>query len=70
MIPVISIVLAIGLPTFALWKNGKKPIRHPYLFSIGSFSFCSIAMIIELFTVKRRVLAGDIVELRIQLMLW
>lgn len=34
MIPVISIVLAIGLPTFALWKNGKKPIRHPYLFSI------------------------------------
>lgn len=59
MIPVISIVLAIGLPAFALWRNEKASLSRPYLFSIASFAFCSAAVIQELFTVKRRALSGD-----------
>ena len=50
MIPIISIVVAIGIPAFAIWKNGKKPLKRPYLFSVISFTFCTIAAIMELFT--------------------
>ena len=59
MIPVISIVVALGLPAYALWRNEKAPIGRPYLFSTASFVFCAAAVIQELFTVKRRALAGD-----------
>ncbi len=54
MIQVMSMVFAIGLPSFALWRNGKKPINRSYLFSIASFVFCAAAVIMELYTVKRR----------------
>lgn len=60
MIPIISIIFAVGLPAVALWQNGKKYLQRPYLFSVGSFAFCAIAAIAELFTIKRRVFAGDI----------
>ncbi len=60
MIPIISIVVAIGIPAFAIWKNGKKPLKRPYLFSVISFTFCTRAAIMELFTIKARVTAGDI----------
>ncbi len=60
MVPIISASIAVLLPVIALWLNGKRPLRRPYLFSSGSFVFCSIAMLEELFTVKRRALAGDI----------
>ena len=52
MIPIISIVVAIGIPAFAIWKNGKKPLKRPYLFSVISFTFCTIAAIMELFTIN------------------
>ena len=60
MIPIVSIIFAIGIPAFAIWKNGKTPLKRPYLFSIGSFTFCATAAIMELFTIKERVTAGDI----------
>jgi len=61
MIPIVSIFLALGLPAYALRRSGKSnPLRHPYLFSAGSFFFCGIAMIEELLAVRRRVLAGDV----------
>ena len=60
MVPIVSIVLAIGLPVFALWKHGKGSIRRPYLFSVGSFTCCAGAMITELLTVRSRLFAGDI----------
>lgn len=60
MVPIISILFAIGIPVFTIWKNGKKRLKRPYLFSIGSFTFCAIAAIMELFTIKSRVTAGDI----------
>ena len=60
MVPIISIVLALGLPVFALWKHGKGFIQRPYLFSVGSFICCAGAMIMELLTVRKRLFAGDI----------
>jgi len=60
MIPVFSSLLAVGLPVFALWKHGKTPLKHPYIFSIGSFAFCAFAMIAEILTIQRRLFAGDI----------
>ena len=47
MIPIIPIIFAIGIPAFAIWKNGKEPLKRPYLFSIVSFTFCAIAAIME-----------------------
>ena len=60
MVPIVSILFALGLPVFALWKNGRGSLRRPYLFSIGSFMFCAIAAIMELLTIKKRMTAGDI----------
>lgn len=61
MVPLIHIVFAIGLPAFALWKRGKQsPLKRPYLFSIASFIFCSMGIIAEIQTIKRRLFAGDI----------
>ena len=59
MVPIISIILTIGLPAIALWKNKKAPLQRPYLFSVGSFIFCIAAAIAELFTVKSKLLAGQ-----------
>lgn len=60
MTPIISIVFAIGIPVFAIWKNEKKRLKRPYLFSIVSFTFCAMAAIMELFMIKSRMTAGDI----------
>jgi len=61
MIPIVSIFLALGLPAYALRRSGKpNPLKHPYLFTAGSFFFCGVAMIEELLTVRRRVSAGDV----------
>ena len=56
----ISIVLAVSLPIIAFIKNGKNSLQRPWLFSVGSFAFCVIAAISELFAIKNRLLAGDI----------
>jgi len=61
MIPVFSILLALGLPILGLRRAIKgQLLRHTYLFSIGSFIFCAVAIIMELYTIKRRLLSGDI----------
>lgn len=61
MIPVISIFFAIALPLFAVIKNRRNtPFMSPYLFSIASFVFCAAGIIAEIFTIKRRLFAGDI----------
>ena len=61
MIPVGFIIVMIALPVYALWRTGKdRPLRHPYLFSVGSFLCCGGAMLQELYTIKRRLTAGDI----------
>lgn len=61
MIPVFSIILALGLPLFAIQKYRRNaPMKRPYLFSVASFAFCAVGIIAEIFTIKRRLLAGDI----------
>lgn len=61
MIPLISIIISMALPIFVLSRErGQKHLRHPYMFSVVSFSFCTIAAIGELFVVKKRLLSGDI----------
>ena len=59
MIPIFSAAMALGLPLFALYREGKKPLRCPYLFSLFSLLFCAAAELGELFVIKRRVLAHD-----------
>ncbi len=61
IIPVFSILLAWGLPILAMREFIKTQRLHrAYLFSIGSFVFCAAAIVMELYTIKRRLLSGDI----------
>ena len=61
MIPIGFIFVMIALPVYVVWRTGKdRPLRHPYLFSVGSFLCCGGAMLRELYTIKRRLTAGDI----------
>lgn len=60
MVPVFSIIVTLMLPAVVIWKSGKKPLRKPYLFSVGSFAFCGIALLQEILTIKRRLWAGDL----------
>lgn len=61
MIPVFSILLALGFPILAMrnFVKGHR-LRHTYLFSIASFVCCAVAIVMELYTIKRRLLSGDI----------
>ena len=61
MVPLFSILAALGLPLFALARTGKGSApRHGYLLSVVSFAFCAAGMLLQLYTVKRRLLAGDL----------
>ncbi len=61
MIPVFSILLALGFPILAMREFIKAHrLRRTYLFSIGSFVFCAVAIVMELYTIKHRLLSGDI----------
>lgn len=61
MIPVFSILFSFALPIFAMAKYRRdRPLKRPYFFSVASFVFCSVGIIAEIFTIKRRLLTGDI----------
>ena len=60
MIPVFSIFLSLGLPLFALLQHGKRPVKRPYIYSCISFLSCACGLMAEIFTIKRRLFAGDI----------
>ena len=61
MLPVVSILLSLGFPVFALCRQGKgMPVRRPYLYSCVSFVSCSCGILAEILTIKRRLFAGDI----------
>ena len=60
MIPLFAIIITISLPIFVIIRNKKVPVRRPYIFSIGSFTFCTIGAIQELKTIKIRMVSSDI----------
>ena len=61
MIPFVQIILAIALPSFAIWTSSRSnPVKHPYIYSIGSFVCCAWGIIAELTTIKQRLFSGDI----------
>ena len=60
MVPIVSIILALSLPVYAMHRQEKKPLKRPYLFSVGSFVCCGWGIIEELFCVRQRLFAGDI----------
>lgn len=60
MIPVVSILLCLGLPVFGLWRLSRGKMRRLWLIPAGSMLFCGTAMIQELYTVRRRLFAGDV----------
>lgn len=61
MIPIGSILVALGLPVYGLWRNQTDhPLKQTFLVSISSFLFCCMAIMMEIHTIKRRLFAGDI----------
>lgn len=60
MLPLASILLCLGLPALGLWQISRGRLRRPWLYTIGSFVFCGTGMLAELYTVRRRLFAGDV----------
>lgn len=52
-------LLAVALPLIAIFLRGKKCIRNPWLFSVGSFLCFAVVCMDELFTIRRRTFNGD-----------
>ncbi|MBQ3010042.1 MAG: hypothetical protein IJD81_02495 [Oscillospiraceae bacterium] len=60
MVPVITPILAILLPVIVLYRsNHDRPVRHAYLYSVGSFASALTAVCLEILTIRQRVLSGD-----------
>lgn len=63
MLPILTPLLAVFLPWGALiWmrKRPERPLRRPWLFSLGSFAACCAAICLELRTLGLRAEHGDI----------
>ncbi len=61
MIPIASIFIMIALPAFVLYRNGRNsPVKRPYIYSCGSFAFCTWGIISQIITIKNRLFSGDI----------
>jgi len=61
MVPVLYTVLSIAFPAILIIKyNKNKSVKRPYMYSVSSFGFMSMALIKEILTIKRRLLSGDI----------
>lgn len=63
MLPILTPLLAVFLPLGALiWmqKRPERPLRRPWLFSLGSFAACSAAVCLELGVLGLRAERGDI----------
>jgi hypothetical protein len=61
MVPIISIILAIALPIFAICRGVKNGcLKRAYLYAIASFVCCAGGIINQIFKIKQRLFAGDI----------
>ena len=52
-------VAAAAFPIAGLFLHGRRPLRNPWLFSIGSFLCFALMCMDHLFTVRRRAFGGD-----------
>ena len=60
MVPVLMPLLAFGLPALVMMRNEKRPVRRPWLFSLGSFAAALAALCQELWVFCRRAGNGDV----------
>lgn len=60
MVPVLMPLLAFGLPALVIMRNEKRPVRRPWLFSLGSFAAALAALCQELWVFCRRAGNGDV----------
>ena len=60
MVPVLMPLLAFGLPALVIMRNEKRPVRRPWLFSLGSFAAALAALWQELWVFFRRADNGDV----------
>ena len=60
MVPVLMPLLALGLPALVIMRNEKRPVRRPWLFSLGSFAAALAALCQELWVFCRRAGNGDV----------
>ena len=60
MVPVLLPLTAFALPLIVIVRNEKRPVRRPWLFSLGSFAAALGALCQELWVFYRRAENGDV----------
>lgn len=60
MLPVLFPIIAFALPVIVIVRNEKRPVRRPWLFSLGSFAAALGALCQELWVFYRRAGNGDV----------
>lgn len=60
MLPVLLPFIAFALPVIVIVRNEKRPVRRPWLFSLGSFAAALGALCQELWVFCRRAGNGDV----------
>lgn len=60
MVPVLLPAVAFALPAVVIMRNEKRPVRRPWLFSLGSFAAALGALCQELWVFYRRAGSGDV----------
>lgn len=60
MLPVLLPLIAFALPVMVVVRNEKRPVRRPWLFSLGSFAAALGALCQELWVFYLRADKGDV----------
>ena len=60
MLPILFPIIAFALPVTVIVRNEKRPVRRPWLFSLGSFAAALGALCQELWVFCRRAGNGDV----------
>ena len=60
MLPVLLPLIAFALPVMVIVRNEKRPVRRPWLFSLGSFAAALGALCQELWVFYLRADKGDV----------
>lgn len=60
MVPVLLPAIAFALPVVVIMRNEKRPVRRPWLLSLGSFAAALGALCQELWVFYLRADKGDV----------